>query len=93
MLLDTATPVLFLGLVFVAGAIIRLHRIHLAYAGLRSAFSDSLPHVAMERIARHGLTGEGCSAIEIPLPEGLVGSLEHALRLREKACRQTHQDH
>jgi adenylate cyclase len=53
LLLDAATPVLFLGLVFVVGATSWLHRIHLAYAGLRSAFSDSLPHVALERIARH----------------------------------------
>jgi len=53
LLLDTATPVLFLGLVFAAGAITWLIRIHQAYAGLRLAFSDSLPHIALERIARH----------------------------------------
>jgi adenylate cyclase len=52
LLLDAATPVLFLGLVFVLGAMAWLHRFHLAYAGLRMAFSDSLPRLALERIAR-----------------------------------------
>jgi adenylate cyclase len=53
LLLDAATPVLFLCLVFVAGAVAWFHHLHQAYAGLRLAFSDSLPRLAMERIARH----------------------------------------
>ncbi len=52
LLFDVATPVLFLGLVFVAGGVAWFHRLHQAYAGLRIAFSDSLPRLAMERIAR-----------------------------------------
>jgi len=53
LLLDAATPALFLGLVFATGAIAWLHRLRLVYAGLRLAFSDSLPPFALDRIARH----------------------------------------
>ena len=53
LLLDAATPALFLGLVFAAGAVAWLHRLRLIYAGLRLAFSDSLPPFALESIARH----------------------------------------
>jgi adenylate cyclase len=53
LLLDAATPALFLGLVFAAGAVVWLHRLHRTYAELRMAFSDSLPPFVLERIARH----------------------------------------
>lgn len=52
-LLDWATPILFLGLSFAAGAIVWLHRLERTYAGLRQAFSDSLPRAVLQRIARH----------------------------------------
>jgi adenylate cyclase len=53
LLLDAATPALFLGLVFVAGAVTWLQRLRLINGGLRLAFSDSLPPFALEKIARH----------------------------------------
>jgi len=52
LLLDAATPVLFLGLTFVAGMAVWLYRVHLARAGLRMAFADRLPHAVLEAIAR-----------------------------------------
>jgi adenylate cyclase len=51
-LLDAATPVLFLGIVFAAGAASWLYRVHLARTGLRMAFADRLPHSVLETIAR-----------------------------------------
>ena len=51
-LLDAATPALFLALAFGAGAAAWLHDLRLAYAGLRMAFSDSLPRATIEKIAR-----------------------------------------
>ncbi|HKU54036.1 MAG TPA: CHASE2 domain-containing protein, partial [Rhizomicrobium sp.] len=52
LLLDAATPALFLGLVFAAGAAAWLYRVHLARAGLRMAFADRLPHSVLETLAR-----------------------------------------
>ena len=52
LLLDAATPVLFLGVVFAAGAAAWLYRVHLARTGLRMAFADRLPHSVLETIAR-----------------------------------------
>ncbi|HSS13935.1 MAG TPA: adenylate/guanylate cyclase domain-containing protein, partial [Rhizomicrobium sp.] len=52
LLLDAATPALFLGLAFAAGAAAWLYRVHLARAGLRMAFADRLPPSVLETIAR-----------------------------------------
>jgi adenylate cyclase len=52
LLADWATPALFLALAFAVGAIAWLHDLQMAYAGLRLAFSDSLPRAALARIAR-----------------------------------------
>jgi adenylate cyclase len=52
LLLDAATPALFLGLAFAAGMASWLYRVHLARAGLRMAFADRLPHAVLETIAR-----------------------------------------
>ena len=52
MLADAATPVLFLVLAFGAGAAVWIQDMRLAYAGLRMAFSDSLPRATIEKIAR-----------------------------------------
>jgi adenylate cyclase len=61
LLLDAATPALFLALAFAAGALAWIQDLRLAYAGLRMAFSDSLPRAAIEKIARrpHLLKLEG----------------------------------
>jgi adenylate cyclase len=53
LLIDWATPSLFLGLVFITGAVVWLHRLERTYAGLRQAFSDSLSRSAIAKIARH----------------------------------------
>ncbi|HEU0095481.1 MAG TPA: CHASE2 domain-containing protein, partial [Rhizomicrobium sp.] len=60
-LMDAATPALGVGLAFAAGAIAWIHDMRLAYAGLRMAFSDSLPRATIEKIARrpHLLKLEG----------------------------------
>jgi adenylate cyclase len=60
-LADATTPALFLVLAFGAGAAAWLHDLRLAYAGLRMAFSDSLPRATIEKIARrpHLLKMEG----------------------------------
>lgn len=51
-LADAATPCLALGLAFVAAVLAYLQDMRLAYAGLRMAFSDSLPRGAIDKIAR-----------------------------------------
>jgi adenylate cyclase len=51
-LADWATPALFLALAFAVGAIAWLHDLQMTYAGLRLAFSDSLPRAALAKIAR-----------------------------------------
>jgi adenylate cyclase len=51
-LIDAATPALFLLLAFAAGAILWIQDLRLAYAGLRAAFSESLPRATIEKIAR-----------------------------------------
>jgi len=52
LLVDWATPSLFLALTFVIGAIIWLHQLEQTYAGLRQAFSNSLPRATLQKIAR-----------------------------------------
>lgn len=52
LLLDAATPVLFLGLAFAAGMAAWLYRVHLARVGLRMAFADRLPPAVLDAIAR-----------------------------------------
>ncbi|HVW73608.1 MAG TPA: CHASE2 domain-containing protein [Rhizomicrobium sp.] len=52
LLLDAATPALFLLLAFVAGAAAWVRDLRLAYAGLRAAFLESLPRATIEKIAR-----------------------------------------
>ena len=52
LLLDAATPVLFLGLAFAAGTATWIYRVHLARVGLRMAFADRLPPAVLEAIAR-----------------------------------------
>jgi adenylate cyclase len=52
LLLDWATPVLFLGLSFVSALLVWFHDLQLTYASLRSAFSNSLPRETIEKIAR-----------------------------------------
>jgi adenylate cyclase len=52
LLIDAATPALFLALAFGAGAAAWIQDMRLAYAGLRMAFSDSLPRATIEKIAR-----------------------------------------
>ncbi len=52
LLLDAATPVLFLALAFAAGVAVWLYRVHLARVGLRMAFADRLPPSVLEAIAR-----------------------------------------
>ncbi|HYS46840.1 MAG TPA: CHASE2 domain-containing protein, partial [Rhizomicrobium sp.] len=52
LLLDWATPALFLVLAFAAGAILWLHERQQTYAGLRLAFSDSLSRAAIAKILR-----------------------------------------
>jgi len=52
LLTDAATPGLFLLLAFGGGALVWIQDLRLAYAGLRKAFSESLPRATIEKIAR-----------------------------------------
>lgn len=52
LLADAATPGLFLLLCFAAGTAAWVQDLRVAYAGLRMAFSDSLPRATIEKIAR-----------------------------------------
>ncbi len=52
LLLDAATPAIFLTLAFGAGALAWIQDLRITYAGLRMAFSDSLPRATIEKIAR-----------------------------------------
>ncbi len=52
LLVDAATPALMLLLAFAGGAAAYLVDLQQAYAGLRAAFSDSLPRATIEKIAR-----------------------------------------
>jgi adenylate cyclase len=51
-LTDAATPGLFLLLAFAGGGVVWVQDLRLAYAGLRRAFSESLPRATIEKIAR-----------------------------------------
>jgi adenylate cyclase len=53
LLLDWATPALFLGLSFACAVLVWFHDLQQTYAKLRAAFSNSLPRSAIEKIARH----------------------------------------
>jgi adenylate cyclase len=52
LLMDAASPSVALLLAFGAGAAAYIQDLRLAYAGLRMAFSDSLPRATIEKIAR-----------------------------------------
>ena len=52
LLLDWATPALFLGLSFVCAVLVWFHDLQQTYAKLRAAFSNSLSRAAIEKIAR-----------------------------------------
>jgi adenylate cyclase len=52
LLMDAASPALALMLAFGAGAAAYIQDLRMAYAGLRMAFSDSLPRATIEKIAR-----------------------------------------
>jgi adenylate cyclase len=52
LLADAATPALFLLLAFAAAATAWIQDLRHAYAGLRMAFSESLPRATIEKIAR-----------------------------------------
>ena len=52
LLIDAATPALFLFLAFFACAMVWVEDLRLAYAGLRQTFAESLPRAAIETIAR-----------------------------------------
>jgi adenylate cyclase len=51
-LLDAATPALFLALAFTAALLAWLFELRMAYAALRMAFADSLPRASVEKLAR-----------------------------------------
>jgi adenylate cyclase len=51
-LIDAATPALFLLLAFAGGALVWIQDLRHAYAGLRRAFADSLPDATIDKIAR-----------------------------------------
>jgi adenylate cyclase len=51
-LIDAATPSLFLLLAFAGGGVVWVQDLRLAYTGLRRAFSESLPRATIEKIAR-----------------------------------------
>ncbi len=52
LLMDAASPALALMLAFGAGVAAYIQDLRMAYAGLRMAFSDSLPRATIEKIAR-----------------------------------------
>jgi adenylate cyclase len=51
-LIDAATPALFLALALAGGGLVWVQDLRSAYAGLRRAFADSLPQATIEKIAR-----------------------------------------
>jgi len=52
-LIDWATPALFLGASFGFAALLRLYDHQLTYAKLRAAFANSLPRASLDKIARN----------------------------------------
>jgi adenylate cyclase len=95
MLLDAATPSISLALIFTAGAVMRAAEISAARAGLRMAFSDSLPHASVEKIAHSPqlLSVEGENRTVTYLVCGVRGLSELASSLTDnpKAFTQTMQ--
>ena len=85
LLLDAATPAIGLMLVFAAGALMRLREIRTARAGLRLAFSDSLPSASIEKIAHTPalLSIEGETRTITYLVCGVRGLAELAASLRD----------
>ena len=85
LLLDAATPSMALILVFAAGALMRLREIRNAREGLRLAFSDSLPHASVEKIAHTPalLSIEGETRTVTYLVCGVRGLAELAASLRD----------
>jgi len=88
LLLDAATPGLFLVLAFGAGAAAWVRDMRLAYAGLRMAFSDSLPRATIEKIARRPglLRLEGETRTVTYLVCGVRGLAELAIVYKEDAA-------
>jgi adenylate cyclase len=87
-LLDIATPGLGLLLAFAGGAAAYIHDMRLAHAGLRMAFSDSLPRATIEKIARRpGLLNiEGETRTITYLVCGVRGLADLAATYRDDAC-------
>ena len=85
LLLDAGTPAIALVLVFTAAALMRLAEIRSARAGLRLAFSDSLPSASIEKIAHTPalLSIEGETRTVTYLVCGVRGLAELAASLRD----------
>jgi adenylate cyclase len=88
LLLDAATPVVFLVLAYGAGAAAWIQEMRLAYARLRMAFSDSLPQATIEKIARRPglLRLEGETRTVTYLVCGVRGLAELASAYKEDAA-------
>ena len=84
-LIDAATPSAGLVLIFLSGALMRLREIAQARAGLRLAFSDSLPRASIEKIAHTPalLSIEGETRTVTYLVCGVRGLAELAASLRD----------
>jgi adenylate cyclase len=88
LLLDAATPALLLLLAFAAAAIVYVHDMRMAYAGLRMAFSDSLPRATIEKIARrpHLLKLDGETRTVTYLVCGVRGLTQVATAYKDDAA-------
>jgi adenylate cyclase len=84
-LMDAATPGVTLVLVLAAGVLMRLREIAAARAGLRHAFSDSLPRASIEKIAHRPelLSTEGETRTISYLVCGVRGMAELAAASRD----------
>ncbi len=85
LLIDAASPALGLIFVFLSGALMRSREVAVARAGLRLAFSDSLPRASIERIAHTPalLSIEGETRTISYLVCGVRGLAELAASLRD----------
>jgi adenylate cyclase len=85
LLLDAGTPAIALTAIFAAAALMRLGEIRSARAGLRLAFSDSLPSASIEKIAHTpallSITGETRTITYLVC--GVRGLAELAASLRD----------
>ncbi len=88
LLLDAATPALLLLLAFAAAAVVYVHDMRMAYAGLRMAFSDSLPRATIEKIARrpHLLKLDGETRTVTYLVCGVRGLTQVATAYKDDAA-------